>query len=485
MRIATKIVFWGFSLAAFCGAAIPTGVILEPAFGTNGTNRLSRPIGMAELPGRPGSFLVAEQYIGQVSLLSPKGDTAYAKTQFVKIPVKVLAEGSLLGVVAHPQFAANRKYYVIYTPTAGVRRLVVDEREAAADLTKDSGNPPRTVIEIPQQAKNENHNGGGLAFGPDGMLYITVGEGGGLDSVTGLHDPYKNGQNLADWEADILRIDVRPDGNGKGYQVPADNPFVGTANARGEVWAYGFRNPWRINFDALTGDMWVGDVGEQSFEEVSIVRKGENHGWSVAEGTGCYPPWNRGCKLDGITPPLLALPRDSAQCAIGGYVFRGNPASAFYGVYVFADYNSKHIWGLTQKDRKLTELKLLAENVPLMTSLGTDGRGNLYLLGEDGIIRRLSHPQMQAVGTSQVGRHGPVHPGHLPGLVSEGGGWYGLRVIPHSTAGVAVYGLDGRLIFEHMGGVPAQGLRFHAAAGPHVLAMKRQGRWLRSLAMMP
>jgi glucose/arabinose dehydrogenase len=488
MRFATDMAFcaafWVCLPAAIPGA-IPTGVTLQTAFGTDGRNRLSRPIGMVELPGpsnHSGRFLVAEQYLGALTLLAPAGDTGYAKTPFAKIPVKVLPEGGLLGIALHPAFAANRKYYVVYVPPSGSRRLVVEEREAAADLRKDSGHPPRIVMEVPQRAAAEYHNARGLAFGPDGMLYRSVGEGGGVDSATGLDDPYRNGQSLADLEADILRIDVRPDGKGNGYQVPADNPFAGRADARGEVWAYGFRNPWRLSFDALTGDLWVGDVGEQAAEEVDLVRKGGNFGWSVMEGNGCYPPWGKGCKADGMTPPLLAFRRDSAQCVIGGYVFRGDPASAFNGVYVFADYTARRLWGLTQKDRKLAELQTLAENVPAMLSLAVDGRGLLYLLGEDGIIRRLAHPQMLAGNAARLRGTPGSHAGY-PRAVPEGGGWYALSLPAAYGADAEIFAIDGERIPSQP--APSGGLRVRAHRGPHILAVKRQGSRERMLAILP
>ena len=214
----------------------------------------------------------------------------------------------------------------------------------ASTADKDS---ELVILEIPQPAGN--HNGGQLAFGPDGYLYVGLGDGGRGG------DPFGNGQDLGTLLGSILRIDVSEASPTRPYQVPGDNPFVGITGALGEIWAYGLRNPWRFSFDSQYGDsgygdsesarLWVGDVGQNNREEVDLVQKGLNYGWNVMEGTACFSP-QTGCDQTGLELPVAEYGREGGCSIIGGYVYRGRLIPSLYGAYVFGDFCSGSVWGI-------------------------------------------------------------------------------------------------------------------------------------------
>jgi glucose/arabinose dehydrogenase len=186
----------------------------------------------------------------------------------------------------------------------------------------------------------------------------------------------------------ILRIDVDRMEDGMPYAIPADNPFRGRSDARPEIWAYGFREPWRFSFDPVTRELWVGDVGQDRVEEVSIVRRGENHGWNVYEG---FEPFSNRYRKEGCAyvPPVFAYKRKYGNSVTGGYVYRGNPRSSFYGVYICGDYTSHRIWGLKQRDRTLQIVRQIGTSPQGIASFGTAERGELYLVGYEGMIYQL------------------------------------------------------------------------------------------------
>lgn len=218
----------------------------------------------------------------------------------------------------------------------------------APTFDDDAGRPSRTILQM--ACSTGDHCGGGIEFGPDGMLYVGMGDTGPQGDAQG------HGQDLSLLLGKMLRIDVDKESDGQPYDIPADNPFVGKPNVRPEIWAYGFREPWPFSFDPVTGDLWVGDVGQDLYEEVSIVRPGENHGWNACEG---FEPYSSRYRREGVTytPPVFAYARRYGNSITGGYVYRGDKNSAFYGTYVCADYTSRRVWGLTQKDRTLSGIR--------------------------------------------------------------------------------------------------------------------------------
>ncbi|OAS21430.1 hypothetical protein A8708_29585 [Paenibacillus oryzisoli] len=225
-----------------------------------------------------------------------------------------------------------------------------------------------------------NHNGGQLAFGPDGYLYIATGDGGSSG------DPQNNSQNLQSLLGKILRIDVDKQEGGLHYASPADNPFI--SKGAKEIYAYGLRNPWRFSFDSATGKLWAADVGQNRFEEINLIEKGKNYGWRIQEGFECYEP-KTGCNKTGLEQPLFTYGRDQGVSITGGYVYRGTKLPELNGWYVYADYGTGNIWALSQqKDGTVTNRTLLKSGLNI-ASFGTDAAGELYLCTQDGKIMKI------------------------------------------------------------------------------------------------
>ena len=334
------------------------------------------------LPEVSNAFLVVHQ-VGQIWLLEKHG-TNETKSLFLDLTNEVFSQrgpNGLLSIAYHPQFRQNHKYYLNQQILEGGKIVsAVVEREAAADFRTDSGQPSRLIWKC--GTTTQDHTGGGIQFGPDGFLYIGMGDTGPQE------DPQGHGQNLTLPLGKMLRIDVDHQDPGLGYAIPADNPFRGRADARPEIWAYGFREPWRFSFDPLTGDLWVGDVGQDRIEEVDIVRRGENHGWNVFEG---FEPFSNRYRKEGATyvPPVFAYGRHYGFCVTGGLLYRGDQRSSFYGVYIFGDYVSKRIFGLKQHDRSLDVVRQIGECPQSITSFATDEQGHIYVVGYEGLIYTL------------------------------------------------------------------------------------------------
>jgi glucose/arabinose dehydrogenase len=228
----------------------------------------------------------------------------------------------------------------------------------------------------------QDHSGGCIEFGPDGFLYIGMGDTGPQQ------DPQGHGQDLTTQLGKILRIDVDRTDAALAYSIPADNPFRDRVDARPEIWAFGFREPWRFSFDPVTHDLWVGDVGQDRVEEVDIVRRGENHGWNVYEG---FEPFSNRYRTNGANyvPPVFAYRRKYGNSVTGGHVYRGDHRSSFYGVYICGDYTSRRIFGLKQRDRTLQIVRQIGVAPENIASFSQDEQGNLYVVGYEGMIYHL------------------------------------------------------------------------------------------------
>jgi glucose/arabinose dehydrogenase len=325
---------------------------------------------------------VCEHETGRVWLLSTV-DGKTSKTLWGDFHQEIHPGGAtgLLGIAFHPHFRENHKYYIQHEVMAGNQMVArVSEKLAASDLRHDSGQPSRTILELP--CTTDVHSGGGIEFGPDGYLYVAMGDTGPQG------DPQGHGQNLTLPLGKMLRIDVDHEEPGRPYAIPADNPFLGRADARPEIWAYGFREPWRFSFDPVNNDLWVGDVGQDRIEEVDVVRRGENYGWNVYEG---FDPYSNRYRTEGASyvPPVFAYNRRLGNSITGGFVYRGDKRSPFYGLYVCGDYNSKRIWGLKQEGRKLTAIWQLCACPERVSSFGRDQAGTLYVVGYEGTIYRM------------------------------------------------------------------------------------------------
>ena len=290
-------------------------------------------------------------------------------------------EEGLLGLAFDPRYAQNGYFYVYYSAANPLRTVV--SRFSLAKANPDAADPQSEVVILEIGQPFSNHKGGQIAFGPDGYLYIGVGDGGSEG------DPEGNGQNLGTLLAKILRIDVSGVSKPGDYKIPVDNPFLNTAGARPETWAYGLRNPWRFSFDALTGQLWAGDVGQDKYEEIDIIVKGGNYGWKIMEGFHCYSPAN-GCNQSGLTLPVLEYDHSQGCAVIGGYVYRGAKIPALLGRYIYADYCSGNIWAFDPNGSTATANTLLVKTGLGITSLGQDSAGDLYILSQDGGIYGLT-----------------------------------------------------------------------------------------------
>jgi glucose/arabinose dehydrogenase len=326
-----------------------------------------------------GRIFVAEKE-GRIRVF-PNDPSADEAKLFLDISAKVAIEHpemGFLGLAFDPDYEENGFFYVNYT-TAPPRRSVVSRFQVSAS-DPDKADPASEFIILELEQPFPNHNGGNVMFGPDGYLYLSFGDGG--DDAT-RRDPFGNGQRINTLLGKILRIDVRDATADEPYRVPEDNPFVGDPGARPEVWAYGLRNPWRFSFDPSGEFLWVGDVGQNSYEEINIVRPGGNYGWSVLEGTHCFPPGTVACNPDGKTPPLIEYPTYENGCAVtGGYIYRGFRASALRGAYVYSDYCSGQLWALRYDGQQVTqhEKVLSGWGRAMIPAFGEDADGELYML---------------------------------------------------------------------------------------------------------
>jgi glucose/arabinose dehydrogenase len=283
-------------------------------------------------------------------------------------------EQGLLGLAFHPDYTENGQFFVDYTGPDG-HTVVARYRVSAADPNLADPASAREVLRVEQPFTN--HNGGQLEFGPDGYLYVSLGDGGSGG------DPQNNGQNLGTLLGAILRLDI--DG-GEPYAVPPDNPFVDREGARPEIWAYGLRNPWRFSFDRDTGDLWIADVGQNVWEEINLQsgnsQGGENYGWRVMEGAHCFQP-SEGCDREGLTLPVLEYDHDQGCSVTGGHRYRGGELPGLTGVYTFADCSGV-VWGAREgEDGGWSSTELLSSGLRV-SAFGEDEAGELYLADHGG-----------------------------------------------------------------------------------------------------
>jgi glucose/arabinose dehydrogenase len=304
-----------------------------------------------------------------------------AQTPFLDIADKI-SEGSeqgLLGLAFPPDFPAESWCVVNYTSRDGtsiISRFTVQGDTAQRDSEE-------VLLRLPQPYAN--HNGGMLVFGPDGYLYAGFGDGGSGG------DPHGNGQDLGTLLGKLLRIDARKAGNGP-YAIPPENPFVSKAGAKPEIWAYGLRNPWRFSFDRKTGDLWIGDVGQDTYEEIDFQPAssagGEDYGWNLYEGAHTYPGGQPVTSAPGMVLPVVEYDHSAGESVTGGYVYRGTRQKALAGTYLYADFASGRIWGLQRTGTGVENRELLDTDL-LISSFGEDDDGELYLTDLNGGLYRV------------------------------------------------------------------------------------------------
>lgn len=311
----------------------------------------------------------------------------------LQLPVLKESEQGLLGLAFHPRFVENRKFYLnTVVSVNGKDHTRVAEWTFSGTGPLEESTPTGEKVLLEQLQPYANHNAGQLAFGSDGMLYIGFGDGGWRD------DPLKAGQDKKSWLGKMLRIDVDKASPPLPYGIPADNPFVGHAETRPEIFALGLRNPWRYSFSP-DGRLIVADVGQNTWEEVSLVSKGANLGWSVKEASHCFPPEST-CRSEGLLDPIFEYGRGDGQSITGGYVYTGTRVPGLAGKYVFGDFVSGRIWALdlpapTAAPRLIpaSESAALGKWPLLISTFGRDTKGELYVADfGSGKIFRLGPP---------------------------------------------------------------------------------------------
>ena len=334
-----------------------------------------RPIVLTHANDGSGRTFVATQQ-GVIHAID-KG--AKATKVFLDLQSKVLYkdnenEQGLLGLAFHPKFKANGEFFIFYTDNAKKLENVVSRfRVSKTDPTKADPSSEEELLRVSH--KYWNHDGGTLAFGPDGYLYIVLGDGGSAN------DPDDHGQKTDTLLGKILRIDVNAKGETTAYAIPKDNPFVGSKTTRPEVYALGVRNPWRLSFDRKTGRGWFGDVGQNLFEEINVLEKGANYGWRRREGFHPFGKDGIGSPK-GFTDPIWEYHHDVGKSITGGHVYRGAAVPALDGHYLYADYVSGKVWGLKydEKTKRVTANRpIKSSNLPVM-SFGEDEAGEVYLM---------------------------------------------------------------------------------------------------------
>jgi glucose/arabinose dehydrogenase len=328
--------------------------------------------------GSNRNFVVSQT--GQIYVFPNQKETTEAKV-FLDIRDRVQdwrkdAEEGLLGLAFHADYRQNGYFYVCYSSSAEPRTSIISRFSVSkTDPNKADPGSELVVMKIPQPFSN--HNGGSIAFGHDGYLYIALGDGGGRN------DPLGHGQNLGTLMGSLLRIDVNRTAPGRNYAVPADNPFLDRKGAQPEIYAYGFRNIWRLTVDRSTGDLWAADVGQDFWEEVNIVKKGGNYGWSVREAS--YPFNNKpSTSTDELIPPVWEYDHQLGKSITGGFVYRGSRLPELQGMYVYADFISGRIWALQYDPAagKVTANKSIASTGFPVLAFGEDEAGEMFYMLE-------------------------------------------------------------------------------------------------------
>ena len=346
---------------------------------------LSSPLLVTHAGDDSGRLFVVEQ-TGKVRIIK---DGALVSAAFIDLSRSVSGGGEqgLLGLAFHPSYKTNGKLYLSYTDLKGTS--VIREYTVSSNPDRVDGGSGRTLLRVGQPYAN--HNGGHLAFGPDGYLYIGLGDGGSAG------DPGNRAQSLGSLLGKILRIDVNRRTGSLQYGIPSTNPYVGRTGFD-QIWAYGLRNPWRFSFDRARGDLWIGDVGQGSWEEIDRATassgrnagRGLNFGWRVMEGAHCYRPSSE-CARTGKQVPVTEYGHGGSRCSVtGGYVYRGKTYPDLVGAYFFGDYCSGEIWFVDRGAARGVAPTRAIDTSARITSFGEDQAGELYLVDGDGAVYRIT-----------------------------------------------------------------------------------------------
>ena len=363
-------------LLLFSFSIVNSQVFIEEAF----PNLVfTRPLDLQYAPDGSNRFFVVEQE-GYIQVFE-NDPFVVDKTIFLDIRDKIVFEGErgLLGLAFHPDYENNGYFFVNYTAPNPLRTVV-----SRFQVTEDDSNvgdelSEHIIIEINQPFSN--HNGGQVVFGPDGFFYIGMGDGGWGG------DPYNYGQDLTTLLGAMLRIDVDTMTVSSNYGIPEDNPFTAdTLGYRDEIYAYGFRNPWRFSFDSATNACWIADVGQDAYEEIDILEYGGNYGWNIMEGFNCYNP-STNCDTAGLVLPIYTYDHSIGESITGGFVYRGTLVPDIYGKYIYADFEYGDVWSLEYDGENSSEVIALGDLGPYsVASFGVDQQDELYICSFDGKI---------------------------------------------------------------------------------------------------
>ena len=360
-----------FLFSLCCLNALAQPLTIEPAF--PGLS-FDLPVGLEHAPGVPGKLFVVSQNGRIISFLNREDvDSSHV---LLDISDRTVGGGEvgLLGLAFDPAFRENGEFYCYYASS---------QESIVARYSVDPANPDTApasseeiILRIPQTGES-NHKGGQISFGPDGYLYIALGDGGGGG------DPFHTGQDRTSLLGKILRIDVHDTSGGRAYAIPQDNPFAGNKiGEREEIYAYGLRNPWRFSFDLPTGQLWAGDVGQGVWEEIDLITNGGNYGWSIMEGPECYS--SASCDTAGLAMPIWSYRHGDVDSVtgtsvIGGYVYRGKRFPELAGRYIYGDLSTGNIWALDHDPEAGTTSYRIVNSDRVITSFGVDEEGELYI----------------------------------------------------------------------------------------------------------
>jgi len=355
----------GVELSTFVSAAQPIPAVVLNVLVAEG---LEHPVYVTHAGDGSSRLFVVEQP-GRIRIVK-EGRLSASSFLDITDRVRHAGEQGLLGLAFHPAYAKNGRFFVNYVRRSDGKTVIAEFRASSNPNVAQPNEKQLLTVAQPYP----NHKGGMVEFGPDGFLYIALGDGGSAG------DPGNRGQNRNELLGKLLRIDVD---QGAPYAIPKDNPFA-AGGGRPEIFAYGLRNPWRFSFDRQTGELWAADVGQNEWEEIDIVKRGGNYGWRVMEGTHCFLPRD-GCARDGLIPPVADYGHEKGRCSItGGYVYRGSRLPAMRGAYLYGDFCSGEIFALAEGRQQLL-LKTSLE----IASFGQDQDGELYVVGHGGTIHRL------------------------------------------------------------------------------------------------
>lgn len=365
----------------------------------------SRPVDFQSPNDGTSRIFVVEQE-GRIKVFAPNTSTSAVFLDLTEL-VEYGGERGLLGLAFHPDYANNGYLFLDYTKKGSGETVIARYQVDGGDPSKADPDSAEVLLTVDQPYSN--HNAGQIAFGPDGYLYISLGDGGSGG------DPDGNGQDLTTLLGSILRVDVDNNEGNMKYAIPESNPFYENTNGyKEEIFAYGLRNPWRMSFDPVTGWLWAADVGQNTYEEVNIIKKGGNYGWDVMEGFHCYEP-SEGCDETGLELPIVEYDHSQGNSITGGYVYRGSTVPSLVGSYLYADFGTGKIWALEYDGENQTNNTLLLDTDYKIVSFGTDRNEELFILDYGGSIYKFANEKNQE--------------GELPIIFSPGNQTYSIETV--------------------------------------------------------